>query len=1107
MRKIFSIMFVFPLIFSIYLPPNQKKEELLLNEQYLSALKLIGEAKYDQARDELKDIIKKDVTFSKAYGKILWISIYENKLDSAKDYFEQLLEENKENPGAFYGLGMYYYEKEDFAKALENCKKAIEYNTNSPAFYTYLINSLQKLNQLDRADEYINNIIEIEPNNASAHYGMGFLYFKQQKWDEAMEYLDKAVELNPELLLAYRVKCDVYKASSKYKEMLELASDKVKLCEGRDPDLQIDFYTRISSAYGVLGKYQEDLEYNEKALNLSREIGNRRNEGIILGNIGVYFAQTGDYQQALKYFHQKLAIVKELSDESEEAHILTNIGVISDWKGDTQEALEWYKKALKIIEELDDIQRKAWILGNIGAAYEKLSDYPKALDCYRQALKIFQDLKNRGDEAWILGNIAAIAAKLGNDKEALENFELALKIMQEVGDKKYEGWILGTIGATYKRLGETEKSFEYLNKALDIAREIGDKRLEISHLGNLGSNYQEVGEFDKSEDCLSQGLTIAEQIGDKLSATELLIIMGILHRDLKDHDKSIDDFDKALRIGNEISAPRTIWNAEWGLALSYEKNNDFSEAIKHYKNAINTIESVRSKLESEEQKVGFLKEKIKIYEGLIYILFKLWERDRDPAKGYIQESYHVAERAKSRAFLDLIAEAKVRPPTGLSEELESKEKNLQSQLTNIQQNLLNPKIKEEEREELYQKLQGIESKYNDFILELREKSLKYASFVYPEPYTLDKVQQEVLDEKTFMIEFFIGEENSFSWVISQNEILWSNSFPNMSELFGKITSYQTQISQRKINFDLRLGKELFDILLKDALKKVPVPSHLIIIPDGILLRFPIEALVTEIKNGTPRYLLEDFILSYAPSASLLGEIRMFKRAEISEPMDLLALGNPAIEEEGEEVSDAVEFLRSSGIRLSPLPYAEEEVSAINEIYQDKGKRTKVYIKEDASEEAVKSGNIGSYKSIHFATHGLIDDRVPALSGILLAPSKDPEGDDGFLRMNEIFNLGLNADLVTLSACETALGKEVRGEGMISLTRAFFYAGARSILASLWMVSDQSTSKLMEDFYLNLVEGTKPREALRLAKINLLKSENSLYKHPFFWAPFIFIGID
>jgi CHAT domain-containing protein/Tfp pilus assembly protein PilF len=1104
-RKIFINILLISLIFSNFVYANQKNKEIALNEQYLAALKLIGQAKYDEALESLKEIIKRDLTFSKAYRKIVWIYIYKNKLASAKDFFEKLIQENKANPGAYYGLGLYYKEKEEFNQAVENYKKAIELFTESPYFYSAFIDASSRLNQLETAEKYITNIIKNEPINAAVHFGMGFLYFKQKKWDEAIQYLDKAVELNPELYLAFRVKCDVLDSVSKYEEMLELAMDKAKMCENRYPDFQIDFYTRIGKAYGVFGKYQQDLEYNKKALVIAREIGNKRSEGIILGNIGVVYAQRGDFQEALDYFHQKLAVVKELGDKSEEAQILTNIGVISDWKGDTQEALEWYKKALRIIEELDNIQRKAWILGNIGVVYEKLSDYPKALDCHHQALKIFQSLKNREDEAWILGNIAAIASKLGNDQEALENFKLALEIMQEVGDKKYEGWVIGTIGAIYKRLGEPEKSFQYLNKALDIAREIGDKRLEIAHLGNLGSNYQELGEYDKSAGCLNQGLKIAEQIGDKMSATELLIILGILHRDLEDYDKSIDDFNRALKIGNEISAPRIVWNAEWGLALSYEKKEKFYEAVKHYKNAINTIESVRGKLETEEQKVGFLREKIKIFEGLIKLLFKL--REKEPAKGHIQESFHVAERAKSRAFLDLIAEAKVAPLTGLSAELESEEKNLQNQLTNLQQQLLNPKIEEEKREKLYLELQEVESKYNDFILELRKKSPKYASLVYPEPYTLDKVQEELLDEKTFLIEFFIGEENSFLWVFSKDKIIWFGTFPNESEFFEKIASYQSQISQRRIKFDFQSGKELFDVLLKDALKEIPVSSHLVIIPDGFLLRFPFEALIKEIKNGNPRYLMEDFVISYAPSASVLGEIYKLQRTGISEPIDLIALGNPVIEEEGKAASAVVEYLRASGVPLTSLPYAEKEVSSISQIYKDKGKEAESYVKEKALEEVIKSGKIMRFKTLHFATHGLIDDRVPALSGLLLAPSKDPEGDDGFLRLNEIFNLNLNADLVTLSACETALGKEVRGEGMVGLTRAFFYAGARSIVASLWMVSDQSTSKLMEDFYLNLVQGKTRRDALRLAKLKLLQSDEAFYNHPFFWAPFVLMGID
>jgi len=476
-------------------------------------------------------------------------------------------------------------------------------------------------------------------------------------------------------------------------------------------------------------------------------------------------------------------------------------------------------------------------------------------------------------------NIGALIYKLGRREEAIENLKKALRIVQEVGEKASEGMILGFIGTILSEADESSNSLEYLTQAIEISREIGDRRTEVMHLGNLGSAYLDLEEYEKAAEVLDQGVKLAEEVGDALTGTELLVISGILYREKKDYKKSIECFDKTLLKGNELSNPRIMWNSEWGLALTYEEMNNYNEAIKGYQNAIDIIESIRGKLQTEEQKVGFLREKIKIYEGLIKLLFKL--REKEPTKGHIQESFHVAERAKSRAFLDLIAEAKVAPPTGLSAEFESKEKNLQNQLTNVQQQLLNPKIKEEEREKLYLELQEVESKYNDFVLELRKKGPKYAYLVYPEPYTMDKVQEELLNEKTFLIEFFIGEENSFLWVVSKDKVLWFDSFSNESELFEKIASYQNQISQRRIKFDFQLGKEIFDVLLKDALEHVPLSSHLIIIPDGLLLRFPFEAMVKEIKKEMPKYLIEDFTISYAPSASVLGEIKALQKAKIS----------------------------------------------------------------------------------------------------------------------------------------------------------------------------------------------------------------------------------
>jgi CHAT domain-containing protein/Tfp pilus assembly protein PilF len=1102
--KTMKIFLVAYLVFSVSVSADHDNNKNILFEQYRDALRLIGQAKYEKALDHMKEILKKDSKFFPAYSKILEILKYQGKLDSAGDYFEISLLENKKNSGVLYGLGLYYAEKEDFHRAVEFFKQAIQLTPDSHAFYSSLIVASKKINQLPETENYIKTILDKNPENAMAYFGMASLFYNQQDWEKAAEPLEKALKLASDKLVVYRLKCDLFIAMNKYKELLEFAPEKAGLCE--NPDLQIDFFTRISKAYNVLGQYQKALEFDEKALNLAKEIGNKKSEGALLGNIGVFYANTGQLQNALEYFFKKLAIVKEIKDKGGESHILMNIGALNDWMGNYKDSLIYYKQALELNKELDNPENKGLILGNIGAAYEKLSEYNKALGFHDQALEIFQKIKNKRYSAWVYMNIGALIYKLGMQEKALENLKKALQIVQEIGEKSSEGMILGFIGTIYNNEDGLDKSREYLIKALEISREIGDKRTEIMHLGNLGSLYLKLKEYKKADEVLTQGKKLAEQVGDTLTGTELLVISGILYREQKEHQKSVECFQKTLSKGTIIRNPRIMWNSEWGLALTYEEMKKYKEAIKHYRNSIDVIESVRGKLQSGEQKAGFLKEKIKIYEGLINLLVR--QEGENPGKGYIQESFHIAERARSRAFLDLLAESEVTVATGLSEELRREEEDLQGQLTNIQQKLLNPQVKAEERKGIYKELQSIESNYSDFILKVRTNNPKYASLIYPEPYTLEKVQNILLDDKTFIFEFFIGEENSFVWLISRDKIIWSKSYPSSEKLFDKITSYQTQISRRKLNLDFKLGEELFGILLKEGLEQVPVLSNLVIIPDGLLLRFPFEVLVIGMEKGVPRYLLEDYSVAYAPSASVLGVIKMLEPAKTKNLVDLMAIGNPFFGEEEEKAGNtALEFVRSRGVQLESLPYAEEEVLAIQNVYEIHGKSAEVYVQENATENIIKSGKTNQYKIFHFATHGLIDDRFPALSGLLLSPGKEPEGEDGFLRLNEIFNLNLNCDLVTLSACETALGKEIRGEGIIGLIRAFFYAGARSVIASLWMVSDRSTSKLMEEFYINLVAGNTPRQALRLAKLKLLKGDEAVFTHPFFWAPFVVMNGD
>jgi CHAT domain-containing protein/Tfp pilus assembly protein PilF len=1071
-------------------------------DPYESALKLVGLGQYEGALAALEELVATDPAAARAAQKIVEISRYLRQTERARAIFERLLGEKRTNAAALHGLSVHDAQQGHWPEAFDNARKAVDLCPRCPLMFQAMVNAADQLKRLTEAEALISGLAAKDPANPAAAYGLAYLSSKRRTWDEALERVEKAIGLDPREPLYARLKCDIYDGQGRNKDLLALATDCEKRFAGSDPDLRIDFYTRASSAYSDLGQYSNSFAYNQKALDLAREIGNKRSEGIILGNIGVYHAMTGHLPEAVKFFHDKLAVMEELGERAEQANALSNIGAIYDWQGDVPRSLESYGAALKILEGLDDKRRMAVLTGNMGAAFEKLSDYPKALDSYRRALTVFQELQDKGDTAWMLGNIAAIATKLGDDRQALDDFGKALAIMQEIGNRKYEGWILGTMGTIYKHQGDKAKSYEYLGRALEIAREIGDGKIACDHLANIGSNYLEDGEFEKAGEYLGQALDSAEKLGNKVAIVEAHLMLGILGRDQKDYDRALREYRKALELGTEIAVPRLVWNSEWGLANAYEKEGRLEEALGHYTSAVDTVEKIRGKLVTQEQKVGFLGQTIDIYESLIRVLFKL--REKGLAPDGIAESYHLAERAKSRAFLELLAETKIDLAAGLSQDLESAEKSLEVQLTGIQQKLQDPSLKRQDREALYAELGGVESKYQEFIRELRMKSPEYAAAVYPEPLTLPEVQRRVLDKDTYLVEFFFGADDVFQWVASKDRILWSRSLPRAHPVFKKIQDYASQISRRKINLDVRMAKEIYDVLMKDALREVPARARLLVVPDGPLLRLPFEALVKDLTKGAPRYLLEYHTFLYAPSASALAEMTPRRSPGPARPVDLFALGNPAFDTAGKETQPDLEYLRA-GAAFQPLPYAEEEVSSIGRLYRSKKKDAEVFVKEDARESLLKSGAGRPFKVLHLATHGFVDDRIPALSGLLLAPGAAPDGEDGFLRLNEIFQLKLGADLVILSACETALGKEVRGEGMIGLTRAFFYAGARSVVASLWMVSDRSTALLMREFHAHLLDGEDAPAALRRAKLGLLKSKDPRFRHPFFWAPFIVIG--
>jgi CHAT domain-containing protein len=316
---------------------------------------------------------------------------------------------------------------------------------------------------------------------------------------------------------------------------------------------------------------------------------------------------------------------------------------------------------------------------------------------------------------------------------------------------------------------------------------------------------------------------------------------------------------------------------------------------------------------------------------------------------------------------------------------------------------------------------------------------------------------------------------------------------------------QNRIGRRQLRRYQDLATQLYTELLEPAAATLRGKRSLLIAPDGPLYLLPFEALTVKVETAQSRtfpelpYVLRRFAVSYVPSASVLQGLRVPRPSSAGSPRlakRFLGFANPLY-----DAGNAPGATRSSGPQLARLPESEEEVRRIASLYP-KG-AVALYTGSLATEDNVK-GNplLAEARQIHFATHGSLNESQPQLSGLELARARSSR-EDGTLRVYEIFNLRLNADLLTLSACDTARGKEISGEGIIGMTRAFFYAGARSLLVSLWPVSDRSTPDLMHSFYEHLGDSRNKAQALRQAKLAMIESEN--YADPYFWAPFILTG--
>ena len=857
-------------------------------------------------------------------------------------------------------------------------------------------------------------------------------------------------------------------------------------------------------AYKLQGDSTRALALFQRSLNVSTELGDKLGSARMLGMLGAFYYQENDYQQALASYLKGLRLSEELDNKWAIYGFLNGLGATYSEQGDYGEALAYHEKNLKIIEELGDKSLLAGCLRNIGVCYDSQANYSRALEYYQKGLKLDEERADKSGIARSLNNIGVVYRLQGDFTQALDYLHRSLKIKEELRNDEDIASALGNIGEILIGRGDYTQALEYVQKGLILSEALGDQKGKAQALSSLGLLRTAEGNYAAALDYLQRALKLNQAMGDKANTAASLNSLGDVHFLLGRYAEAAELFDQSARLAKQINLGELVWLSNALSGRAHHAMNQPERARQCFLTAIDTIEELRGQVGGGEQdRQRSFENRLLPYRGMVGLSVE--QKNEADALMY-------AERAKSRVLLDVLQIGRINITGAMTREEQEREHELRAQTVSL--NVQLNREKQQQRPdnagigELEARLQKARLAHEAF------QTGMYAA--HPElklqrgrmqPITMDQISSLIREAGTALLEFEVLEDKTFLFVATSKPgsaqarvDLKIYILPIKQKELAELTQrFGQSLAERRLTVQ-ELGTRLYDSLLKPARTQLQGIRSLIIVPDDVLWRLPFQAL--QPSNG--RYVIEDYSVSYAPSLTVLREMmRQPMKASTSRALAmLLAFGNPSV---GVETVEHAKALVRDG-RLEPLPEAEREVKLLGQLYGPD--QSRIYTGLDAQEERFKA-EAGNYRIIHLATHGILNNASPMYSQLVLSRSQTNGREDGLLEAWEIMNMDLKADLVVLSACETARGRVGAGEGIIGLSWALFVAGAPTTVVTQWKVDSGSSTELMLEFHRQLKinlqrKGTlDSAAALRQAALKLLRSKR--YDHPFYWAPFVVIG--
>ncbi len=917
-----------------------------------------------------------------------------------------------------------------------------------------------------------------------------------EKFDVAEAKLGKISEINKKL-----------NDENLLGEILSLHSN-ISLKKGKIPESE-NFINQAlmlnlpdGEAKGAILSANAEVKYTQH--NLNETIGNglkaleiwRKNENVkeeikMLSLLGYAYISDEKLQESRQIIEEAIETSRRNNLRREEALAQLQMGWYYMVTNEPQKSLEICRHIESLFPDDMDFIEKAQLFNGIGSIYEVYADWKSALIYRHKALDLYEKGKYPTGKLASMSSLVNLNFLINEENKAFEFFKQTGKLSAKLKDKFYIAYTNMFVGDHFNKTGKSDEAIDFYSKALNSFKALNFIKEVNKVENNLGKAYLRQKEFEIAEIHFQSALEISRKIRDKISESE------------------------------------TLFNLS---KLRYEQNNTV-EALNFVEQSVEITENLSAGMVNAKLKTAYFSNVFQRYELYIKLLMEL--NTKYPEKNYAAKAFQISEKSRARQMLEYLTLSGSDFTKDAPKELVEQEKEIRN-LLNVKSNnlsdLLNLNENKTKITETENEIRQLENQLEEILARLKRESPVYSAVKNPAPFEIAEFQKNILDENTVLLEFSLGDDVSYLWKIGKNEFSSFVLPPReqietkvriLRELLEKnelgenetIENFQARIAESEIKYQKTandLSRELFGQTINEFAGK-----RLIIVADGYLNYFPVSALPFPNSSDDRPILLTNEVI-YEPSASLLTMLRTNASNQNNPPKDLLLFADPVFSRndsrffENEMVAENSHPENSGKFRftgsldsLSRLRASKDEaVSILNTVGTEQSTEFSGF---DASRENFSHTNISDYKILHFATHGLINEERPELSGIILSRF-DRNGNkiNESIRLQDIYELNLKSDLVVLSACNTGIGKNIKGEGLMSLNNAFLQSGSKTVISSLWKVEDYAAVELMNNFYRKMSdENVSPSVALRAAQIKMW--ENPQYKSPFYWAAFTIHG--